>query len=80
MAGDLNRGEHFARLHEDGTIMLEHNFGMARTAEKTSLPLLRVLSLPAKRRQFTQLLLGNGSTCDSILMLYSIIEQHLNLH
>jgi hypothetical protein len=52
----------------------------ARTAQKTSLPLFRVLSLPGKRvhravpyqrlfycRLFTQRLLGSGSTCHNIL-------------
>jgi hypothetical protein len=53
-----------------------HFIAPVRTTKKTSLPLLRVLSLPGKvcpescslatavvLRLYTQLLLGNGSTC-----------------
>jgi hypothetical protein len=52
-----------------------------RTAQETSLPLLRVLSLPGKRvhgavtlqwlwccRLFTQPLLSNGSTCHNVII------------
>jgi hypothetical protein len=66
-------------LRLDRTTSLRY-MAPARTSQKSSLPLFHVLSLPGKRvhralpyqwllycRLFTQRLLGNGSTCHSIL-------------
>jgi hypothetical protein len=65
------------RDHTTATLTSPRHIAPARTAQKTSLPLLRVLSLPGKQhvhraapyqrllycRLFTQLLPGNGPTC-----------------
>jgi hypothetical protein len=93
MAGDLNRGEHFERLEEDGIIMLEHilEYKCEGTDRRENVSSIIACSLAAGETcpkscsllycsQFTQLLLGNGSTCHSILILHFIFEPHLNLH